>query len=41
MSDEEDTEDGSAAIVIDNGSGTIKAGFAGLDTPQIIYDVYT
>ena len=33
MSDEDDIE----AIVIDNGSGTIKAGFAGDDGPRAVF----
>ena len=27
-------------IVIDNGSGVLKAGFAGEDTPKLIFDNY-
>ena len=36
MSVSED-EDGIPALVLDNGSGTIKAGFAGDDEPKAIF----
>ena len=37
MSSGSDTEEDNAAIVIDNGSGMVKAGFAGEDAPKAVF----
>ena len=37
MSSEDDGEDGLIALVIDNGSGTIHAGFASEETPCAVF----
>ena len=36
-SDGEDGEEGQTSIVVDNGSGTIKAGFTGDDAPCAVF----